>query len=109
MVRVYVVVAVGVTCFVPRAVTGPMPGSIVIPEGFSVRQTKTADSPGRMEFGRASKATILGGAVCAPRPCAQAVEPTRKKNAKPNAVRTGNLPQIFAAILIQVTGRYFAL
>src|SRR5262245_27807532 len=36
IVSVYVVVAAGAICLVPRAATGPISGSIVIPVGFSV-------------------------------------------------------------------------
>src|SRR5262249_49499431 len=57
---VYVVVADGLICLVPRAATTPISGSIVMPDGFSVLHTRTTDSPGRTLLGRASNVTIRG-------------------------------------------------
>jgi hypothetical protein len=48
---VYVVVALGVTCTLPRGVTRPGAGSMVTPFGFSVAQISVADSPGLMAAG----------------------------------------------------------
>src|ERR1700680_1490145 len=58
---VYVVVALGVSLRVPRAVTVPMPGMIEMPAGFSVAQTNKNDWPGWMELGSAMNLLIRAG------------------------------------------------
>ena len=58
--KVYVVVAEGVTCLVPRGVTDPIPGSMLTPDGFSVRHTNNTGCPGRTAAGLASNETIRG-------------------------------------------------
>src|SRR5438128_1736197 len=69
IVNVYVVVAAGLSCLLPRGVTEPRPGSIVSPAGFSVLQTSRTESPGLIEAGRASKVMMrAGGAGSAARP-----------------------------------------
>jgi hypothetical protein len=59
--NVYVVLALGNTCRLPRAVTRPTPGSIVTPLGFSVAHTSVTGWPGRTAAGCAVKLTIRAG------------------------------------------------
>jgi hypothetical protein len=58
---VYVVVAVGVTCRVPRAVTLPTPGSMLTAFGFSVSHVSTAGCPDRTDAVFAEKFTMRAG------------------------------------------------
>ena len=62
-VRVYVVVAAGVTLSTPRAVARPMVGSIVVVRGFSTAHVSVVDSPGLIELGSALKSMIRAGSV----------------------------------------------
>jgi hypothetical protein len=75
-VSVYVVVAAGEMARVPRGVTRPMFGSIVIVPGFSVAQVNFTAWPRWIVFGSAVKETIRTGSRAAswyadrPRPAA---------------------------------------
>src|SRR5262249_51356351 len=95
MASVYVVVADGMTCFVPRAATGPMSGSIVNPVGFSVLQTSTTGSPARTEVGRASNVVMRGSGAACPRPrccaCTAIVGMHKPANINPSGILTRNL------------------
>src|SRR5687767_6822860 len=68
-VNVYVVVAAGITCRLPRGVTAPTPGSMATPDGFSTCHTSSTGCPARTIAGLASNETIRGSSPgCAPRP-----------------------------------------
>src|SRR4030095_1498382 len=86
-VSVYVVVATGLICLLPRAATSPISGSIEMPLGFSVAQTNNVDSPGRIEAGLASNVTIRGSGCgrCASTEIAEAI---MKQNTKRNSILT---------------------
>jgi hypothetical protein len=58
---VYVVVATGVSCRLPRGVTRPGSGSIVTAVGFSVCHTRVTGCPALTEAGFTLKSTILAG------------------------------------------------
>ena len=64
--------AAGLICLLPRGVTGPIPGSIVNPVGFSVLHSNCVVSPGLIEAGFASNETTRGAGcgLAFPRPCA---------------------------------------
>jgi len=68
IVNIYVVVATGFTCRLPRGNTEPRLGSIVNPAGFSVLQTSVAVSPGLIEAGRASNDRTRDGGAGRPAP-----------------------------------------
>src|SRR5580692_2945413 len=59
--NVYVVVAVGKTCRMPRAATRTASGSIVTPLGFSVAQVNATGCPAWTASGFAMKLIIRAG------------------------------------------------
>src|SRR5215831_4177804 len=64
-VSVYVVVADGFSCRLPRGMTRPGSGSMVTPAGFSVCQMSVNDCPGLIDAGWAEKSRILAGSSLA--------------------------------------------
>ena len=90
IVNVKVVVAVGVTCRLPRGVTAPTPGSIATPDGFSVCQTSSTGCPGVIDAGRASKETMRGGGP--PARCASTVAESARTIRRGTARRMAYFP-----------------